>query len=845
MRPALLRLLKRPSAVSILDSLTSVPIGVEQLESRPTCLRCHTRRLQKAATNGESEPSSGKLRTNRCQAPEKRAFRFPVYDIDAPDDLTPSRKELALDAAVDRPSASLSLQPDRLEFESDIGHTNEIGTRLVDDPGRRHDYSLWEELLRYRQRHYGDDGTLDIFRGLTRRVDGVYLPTHGESADFFWQSFVNLGLEREHFLQQLAEYALTVYEEEGRCWGRFHESVVGGFFERDMVHNAIKWHRRLQYPHLARPNDILRILEPALSVRTGRLSVLAKGKLRPLSPGVQAFQDICQTVDGHDLYRPIISTLLQHGYAEDALSMHAFLVNRRHPPPSYQDMYPLLEYANNYGLWNDFLNLKNYAERRFPADTESAGQTKAALVEQGSNINAGDLLMGKRSDKRPMKDEFGAKLFATPAFSLDTVLSGLEIFGVPEIGPLSLREMAIRSHGTRDIQEKLQRLQKARISIGDSVYTRLLRKLATENRDILLGDLLESDQHPDMLEDAAIQESLLVSNYMARDWRQYNLALAALGELLKPGAELPNIHFRKHIASGELELASKVVDEMALVRESLTRQSMEFMVKRLLTIRRTGSNPQPTPRGTRVEPLAFVVRILQRVVPTGQYIAPDLWIELLKRLGMTKRFQELRNCCLWLAHHYSSRVKHSPVSDTGTPFPGKPQPSQPWQAALTPDGADRMLQSIFNPQMQCGIVAWGFLMLICKPEKTDYNPFGVEGERLIPWTRGLVLLRDLEKEGVRLDVPCIRLACRRRLAIIFGQPRKSIKRMNNTLRRENPYELQQVLTDIDRAWGRPMFPGSKYNDLDRLVDPPNVTLKKRTGIQRRKLEEQKEWRTRM
>src|SRR5699024_2293321 len=152
-------------------------------------------------------------------------------------------------------------------------------------------------------------------------------------------------------------------------------------------------------------------------------------------------------------------------------------------------------------------------------------QTRPALDEQKLNANAFNSHMRERLEKKPLKDEFGARLFATAAFGFDTVLAGLAMFRIPVIGPLSLREMAIRSHGSRDIQEKLQRLQKAGISIGDSVYARLLRKLAVENRDILLADLLESDQHPDMLEDAGIQESLLVSNYMARDGRQYNLTL--------------------------------------------------------------------------------------------------------------------------------------------------------------------------------------------------------------------------------------------------------------------------------------------------------------------------------
>ena len=837
MRPALLRLLKRPSAVSIIDSLISAPVEIALLESKSTCLRCHTRRIQKVAAEGEFEPSTGnKPPTSRHQAPDKRPFSFRVYNLDISENVEPSHKASTTDRSIDSRLTAFSLQPDKLEFESDIGHTNNLGSRLVDDPNRRHDFLLWEELLRHRQRRYGDDGTLDIFRGLTRRVGGVYLPTQGSSADFLWRSFVKLGLEREHFLEELADYALKVRSEKGVSWGKFYEAVVGGFFERSLVHHAVKWHKKLQVPHLHRANDILHVLEPALSASTSRFPVLVRGKIRPLSPGVQAFQNICRTVNGHDLYRPIISTLLQRGYAEDALWMHAFLIKRHNPPQSYEDMYPLLDYANKYGLWHEFQKLKAYADREFPANTD---QTEAAADERKPTTDAGTLLTPNRSEKKPFKDDFAARLFATAAFSFDTVLAGLEMFRVAAIGPHSLREMAIRSNGSRDIQEKLQKLQKARISIGDSVYVRLLRKLSKENRDILLADLLESDQHPDLLENVEVQESLLVSNYMARDWRQYNLTLAILGESLKNGPELPNIHFRKFVSSGELDFASKMIDEMALDQKSLTQKSINFLVQRVLTVRRAGAHPVTSPGVNPIDGVIFVIRVLQRAIPTGQYVAPELWIELLKRLGMKDCFDKLRNCCLWLVRHYSSRTKQVSGSDT---IALASENSEPNTTVLSPDGADRMLQTILGTHMQCAIVSWGFKLRISSNSETKaYNP--IVGERLIPWTRGLALLRELEKEGLQLNEPWIRRACRRRLAVIFGRPRQSTRSMNDLLRRENPYTLQQVLADIDRAWGAPLFRGPEKNDLYRLVNPPNATVKTRLRIRRRILENKgtKKW----
>lgn len=834
MRPALLRLLRRPSAVSTLDSLIYAPIGIEQLEPNHACVRCRTRgiRQRAAAKNPGFEPLVGEKLPARCHpAPERRPFSFRIYNIEASHSPSDTQKALPTDTAADHPPVSFSLQPERLEFESDIGHTDGIGTRLVDDPDRRRDFLLWGELLRYRQRHYGVEGTLDIFRALIDRVDGVYLPVEGELADFFWRSFINLGLEREHILQRLVVYAQTVWNEERKRWPKFYESVVSGFFRRGMPHQAIKWHIKLRQLHLSRPSDIVRILEPALSAPTNRLPALTKGKRRPLSPGISAFQTICLFTKGHDLYRPVISTLLQLGYAEDALSMHEFLLDEQHHAHSYQDVYPLLNYANKYGLLHDFQSLKKYVDARFPAEEEPVAQTDPAVGNQMPDTSAGTLLMAKSLEKRPFKDELGARLFATTALGFDTVLSGMEMFGVKAIGPHSLREMGVRSHGSRDIQEKLQKLQKARISIGDSVYARLLRRFASENREILLSDLLKSDQHPEVLEDAEMQESLLATNYMARDSRQYNLTLAILGELLPNGTELSNVHFRKYIVAGELDFASNLADDLALRGESLSKKSVDFMVKRVLSVRRVGSGPIERQHDNHIDGVAFVIRILQRIAPTGQHIAPELWIELLKRLGMTKRFDDLRNCSLWLARYYTSRAKHGRARKLSPSLLEMPDTTQ---MTLSADGAERMRQSIFSAQMQGAIVSWGFKMrMSSKPETKAYSPFGVEGERLVPWMRGLVLLRELEREGVCLSLRWIQRSCRHRLAVLFGHPTLPARQMNRLLRRENPYGAETILADIDRAWGEPLFGVREQNDIYRLVNPPNATVKESLRRRRR------------
>ncbi|RAL04080.1 uncharacterized protein BO80DRAFT_486365 [Aspergillus ibericus CBS 121593] len=822
MRPALLRLLKRPSALSVLDSLISIPTGVEQLDvgNKFKCLRC----LSKASKQAKSVPVAELQHTPANEssfASTKRTFSFRIYEIHSPHKQAAAEgggsvhpyggEETALD------SRCLGLQPERLDYESDIGHTDDIGSRLVDDPVHRNNFALWEELLRYRQRHYGDKGTLDIWEGLTARVDGVQLPVHGEVADFFWQSFVDAGLRRDVILNEVADYALALWDTTGKRWDKLYESVIGGLIDRGMAQQAVEWHKKLQHPHLTRPNDILQVFRPNLTIQPqSRVASLMKSGRRATSPSLWAFRSICRMTRGHQIYVPIMSTLLRSGHFDDMLSMHRFLTQRNDHPHSFDDFGPLLESTKECGPWEIYQELHSYASQRFPdkphepEKIHSHAQTETS--EEASH------------DERPIKDGFGARIFATEALNFETILSGLTMFNVPALGPQSLREMALRTHGSQDLLDKLRKLDRAGISLGNSVFTRLLRKLASENRDILLSDLIRTDQHPDVLEDTRIQENLLAAHYMSQDWRAYNMTLAILNEIAEEGPDMSNIHFRKHIEVGEWALASKLVDEMTLRRKRLTEKSIDLMVNKILTHRHRSLGPPKGPTHPGVVEITSLFRILRRVVPLGASVAPGTWVEMIKQFGMMNCWDELRTCCLWLARHYSLNSK---TNNASLEIISPSTSLQSVHSTPVHRHGNSMLATVFNKQMQGALVYWGFRMRV-STKRDDYNPFGVDGERLVPWVRGLVLLRDLEQNGVRLWVRRVSRACRHRLAVLFGRPRRSSRHMNRMLRRENPYSVERVVADINRAWGQPpLFQGRESRDIYRLVNPPSSKMSQR------------------
>ncbi|KAJ5129281.1 uncharacterized protein N7515_005320 [Penicillium bovifimosum] len=822
MRPALLRLLKRPSAVSILDTLTAVPAGIEQLESRYRCLRCNSR-----SANHPDESDNGLARQQLEDSRRgKRPFSFSIYDIETSDEAsnsvaTPATKRNPNTFSKQCPTKLLALRPDRLEFESDVGHLNDIGTRLVDNPDQRHNFDLWEELLRYRQRHYGDHGTLEIWEGLMVRVDGVRLPVAGDQADIFWQSFVDMGLRRELFLKEVLDYAIDLWKQHGSRWPQLYERVVGELLDQSLTHRAIESHKKLQRAGLASAHDVLQVLPSAIRSTSHpagtEIATVADLEWSSLPPGLKAFQTICSTTPDRNFYGPVISMLIQQGHGEAAISMHHFFAHIQDHPQTPDEIQPLLEYVEKFGLRREFNRLRGYVKKRF--DTE-------ASIDQPGPIDTTPQSDAKESqDGKPYKDDIGAKMFATRALNFDMIVGGLKMLGVTEIGHRTLRELATRAHGNQDLLEKLKVLKQSGISVGSTVFSRLVQKLATQNRDILLSDLLRSDQHPDVLEDKRMQESMLVSYYMARDWRLYNMTLAVLAELYPTSPDLHDIHFRKHIAARELSAAGKVTDELALRGRTLSEESVDFMAEQILTPRRMNHRPPPGQRLSAVEEVVFIFKILKRVVPAGGYVSAAFWIEMLKRLGMADAWADwdkLRDCCTWLVRQYAESPGQMARSHVAFSKPLDPK---------QPNGRDRrMLDLIFTPQMQAAIVSWGFKFRVLDTTASKFaisHPNPQVHDKLVPWVRGLILLRELERSGLRLDKRLISQAVRHRLAMLYSHHVLSARRMNRMLRRRNPYPLQQVLNDVFEAWGdQSLFDGMEQNPQE-LVNPPRSARTKR------------------
>lgn len=263
MRPALLRLLKRPSAISLLNDLVSTSSaaagGIERLDEIRTgkCAKCQIRRSHAKLLPYES--------SSVAPSGTETSVRLQVYDIVGVERRKSSNRTDRNGQESKGGVLPLSLDVDQLEYESSF-HTTEIngGRRLVDDPARKDDFELWKNLLQYRKRRYGHKGVVEIWTGIVDRVDDIQLPVEGETADYIWKTFVEAGLAEEKLLHDIIKYTEKLWSSSEKRWNKLYQTVVGGLFTKGLPEEAVAWHRRLQATHLTEPNDIVSVLAQAV-----------------------------------------------------------------------------------------------------------------------------------------------------------------------------------------------------------------------------------------------------------------------------------------------------------------------------------------------------------------------------------------------------------------------------------------------------------------------------------------------------------------------------------------------------------------------------------------------------
>lgn len=710
--------------------------------------------------------------------------------------------------------------------QSDLSNPS---AKILHEPALQADIKLWQALFEFRERTYGAEGIRMYWKAV--RDGYLDLPTISPMADVFWTSFLKLGCTDNGLLLEIVRYAKLQMEHGKKAWSKIYVTVLQELLLLPELRNNMGpqyWHNRLMRYHSPTEEDFAELCFQVVSKR---------GDIQALKEIYRNSKENSEIWKHKGIYSKVIPVLCDQERFPDAYSWHHMFVERGVLPTSYIQVEPLISHYSVYDRTKAAEITKGLREAdvSFSPELTLASENLTKIGKQLVGI-----LYGKDFGLKPKEynDALGARWFATTWVSLDISINAVGALGVEQIGPLSLQAIALREPNSQSIARRLDQLLDIGISTGKSVYSQAIVSFARGGKEDLLQSLLGSDQHPDALEDRKLQEQLLAMYARDSDWPQYQrtLAIRLIGANNRfsirnnRSEEIENIVLRSLVAVGETSTVLQKLRRMQQSGHSVTPISIRHVLRHILRHRLPGRRPNTQDMSLRAntgeDDLMLAIRILIDTLVSGSFVPITFWREIMKRLGMLDRLDDLRLLTIFLASYYGARVsKRSFVSGIKQGHRYEPPKCVPSHSEMHP------LRILFPPVLQGAIVEWGIIRAL-NIRLGTINP-------RCEITDGIIILKKLNELGVFIEKRAIADAVLNRLRILYGIAGVSNVRRNRAHIKNNPYSLVQMLTEIHRAYGGPLFDLKMLKEQFLKIAPRIIEKRNAKNLKEARPEERK------
>lgn len=690
--------------------------------------------------------------------------------------------------------------------------------RLVDQPQYLQSVNLWLEILRFRLRLDGQQGAMDVVEAIVNRR--VVLPLRGPQAHQIWSILLWSAVQYPQMLRLLYPYLVDALPRSALLEVRLYERIVGPLLRQNPMF-AVSWHKRMQSDHLL-PLDLVPVLANYIED-----ACLSNHKSR----AIDAFKKIYTTTGLNNLYDQGIPRLCRLSDFSTAVDMHAFFVRHNDHPSPYMRSTPLVAYlAEHIRLARS--NMRPSAKARFvnqlmdaqhdfqslkPAESDTPTENMPPLTRESMSTIVGDV---HNIREKELNDAFCARLFATTAFSIDLIITGLRMLGLKIVGNLALREIAARAPAPADYLATMEAIKAAGISVVDSVFSRALQSFAAhQDKHQSFHFLVTSDQHPTAYEDRHLQKKLFGSFLTSGQHGQANAVLDIL-TLDEPEPENyhANLILQAYARRGRRESTLQILHEMRLHRIPVSEASLRYVSWIALRPRAHSKSPLTQQHYVYKDDLDFTTNVYLETMRTGQSFDPTRWREILRRYGMANRLEALERLCIWLALWYSGRVSDAAKPLLSIPSRGQGLTQEQKGPLAMKKEEQHPLAVVFTEHLLRAIIAWGFKSEEILPEPTTAGELSLpsdmsvesgeveEGAPTKPeaWARGLALVCKLERLGVSLAHKELRREVKLRLWILHG-PGMSTVLANRQMQRKNRLSLVHRVRHVQAIMGKNWF----------------------------------------
>ncbi|XPS68796.1 hypothetical protein M3J07_001071 [Ascochyta lentis] len=770
MPPALDRLLASPSALRLLRSIVTAP----ELPACHTTIHSCAAKSTAAKRRAYSKDHAVSVNRKWRRWNEQKAL---VSD-----------RERVLKALLDDDV------PAKVERTPTAEPTEQLDTwpNDTDEPAEDRD-EAWAAKLAHHERTDGLRGIQALWNA--RRKAGYRLPVgNTANAQFLWGTFAR----HPKLVLYVIDHAVELQQETGETYPHLYSSIMGYWLLRKPT-DALEYHHQM----------LVRLRLRELPLRELARSVRNYGHTAQ-----EALLYIYRNSNERDLYDDIVPRLIDCGNIVMARRWHHLCTFRDDLPSSSFAAHPAVQIFTA-----ESSTLSNPHVRFDKAKRENPKLNKDLMRR----------LLGRDTAPVRFEDSFTARMFATRTIQIESIIKGLTMVGVNEIGPQAVSAMAWRTQPMSDLPQRFAELRAAGIALQGSVFSLALEKFSTERRWDLVRSMLESDQHPDVYGDADTQRSLLIYYLDQKDLRQAQCTLAILTLFYNDASrESWNLLLQLRIKHSRPQDVFNTLLEMRSHGTTLSSASIGS-VRDMLARRQRGHRPSSR-RG--FDDLRFVTRFYIIALEAGMArIPPETWYEIIRRFGMQGRFRELKRLLLWLLCWYAPRhtsefpdLPRSPFFDDATNklrrrYPANKQHYYNFSSNVYQKDSDlHPIRKLFPPSLQQGIVVWGFRTSLLRTAPLEQSILGsIAAKRhhrhsllrrgiikRLNWNVGLKLLVQLRDLGLHVHRHTVTKALQAQFVNLFGYGHSRIK-ANRIMEQANTASYADYVREANEIWGSPLL----------------------------------------
>lgn len=659
----------------------------------------------------------------------------------------------------------------------------------------------WAARLALGERYYGKRGIKSVWSA--RQHAAYALPISDlPHAGFIWSTFI----KHPELVTHVIDHAAELRDETGQTYPRLYEMVMSYWLPRDTT-AALEYHQCM--------------LEK-LKLKTLPLKQLVRlGHKRFTLTAYTALMEIYKSSDERALYDDIVLPLLVKGDVGMARRWHHLCTLRDDLPSESAAIHPAVSnFTHETKAMSD------------PASDLGTGPVPQESQKEAHKYDQELMRRLRGRDTAPVRfdDSFCARMFATRTFPPESVIQGLAMVGVNEIGPQAVLAMALRTDPLEDLPKRFEELRTTGIALQGCVYSLAIEKFAMVHNWLLVRSMLESDQHPDVFGDADVQLKLLNHYLDQEDELQAQRTLAILTMFHKDSTkESWNLLLETHISRTRAQHVTEVLQDMRTQGVAFDPRLIPA-IKSLLRKRQPGREPVTQRQGA-LDDLRLVTRTFIFILESGMGSIPPLtWREIIRRFGMTGRFRELRRLLLWLLCWYAPRsemqfsaLPKSQFLDTAT----TKLRSTDWRhgsyfnfpSTITQENNEsHPVRLLFPPSLQQALIIWGFRAYLLPNANLEQSLLGnILGKkhyrrRLLArqilkrkqWSIGLQTLVLLRKLGVHVSHHAVVKALQMQFVVLFGRGRSNIVD-NRIMEQANRIQYAVYVRQVNEIWGSPLF----------------------------------------